>query len=78
MANATTRNPYGIVDKRRDVNSGTLAAAAAFATNTRDVTAMRARLTAINGTTFTSQRLDQMTVNDMVHAIRLNDEAASL
>ena len=78
MANANTRNVYGIVDKRRDGTSGANAAAAAFATNTRDVTSMRARLTAINGTTFTAQRLDQMTTNDMLHAIRLADEAASL
>lgn len=38
------------------------------------VAAMRSRLTAIDGTTFSSARLDVMTANDMMYAIRLLDE----
>jgi hypothetical protein len=34
---------------------------------------LRARLTAINATTYSSAELDKMTVNDMLYAIRVND-----
>ena len=37
------------------------------------ISAMRARLAAINGTYYTAAVLNMMTVNDMVYAIRVND-----
>lgn len=42
------------------------------------VTALRARLTAIDGTYYTAARLNAMTYNDMVYAVRLNDSPATV
>lgn len=60
----------GFVDKRRgrDFQGQTIAEAA----NMGSVSALRARLTAINSTTFTAARLNAMTVNDMVYALRMH------
>lgn len=41
--------------------------------NMDSISAMRARLAAINGTYYTAAVLNMMTVNDMVYAIRVND-----
>lgn len=78
MAQAQTKNLIGTVDKRRDHKSGANVVTSTTITNLRDVDAMRARLTAISGTTYTAAVLDKMTVNDMVFAIRAADEAASI
>lgn len=80
MATTQVKNALGIVDKRMaplrsNANSqynGTVH------TNTKDVAALRARLTAINPTSYTSARLDAMTVNDMIFAIRQNDDPGSI
>lgn len=42
------------------------------------IAALRARLTEINATTYSSTELDKMTENDMVYAIRVNDELESI
>lgn len=42
--------------------------------NYTSITALRARLTAIDATYYTSAKLDEMTVNDMVYAVRLADD----
>lgn len=42
------------------------------------IDAARARLTAINGTIYTAARLNQMTFNDMLYAIRVNDYPRSI
>ncbi len=42
------------------------------------IDAMRARLTAINATTYSAAELDKMTYNDMVYAIRVNDALGSI
>lgn len=42
------------------------------------VTAMRTRLAAANGAYYTSARLDQLTVNDMIFALRNIDDATSI
>ena len=78
MANAQTHNLLGVTDKRRDINSGANPHSSTTTSNVRDVTAMRARLTAINAGLYTSAYLDNMLVNDMLYAIRLNDEAAGI
>lgn len=44
----------------------------AEAANFRDVNSMRTRLAAINGTYYTTARLDSMTDNDMVYALRVH------
>ncbi len=46
--------------------------------NYTSVTALRTRLAAISGTTYTSAVLDQMTVNDMVFAVRMNDDKTTV
>lgn len=46
--------------------------------NYTSVTALRARLAAISGTAYTSAVLDQMTVNDMVYAVRMNDDKTTV
>jgi hypothetical protein len=42
------------------------------------IATMRARLTAINGTYYTAARLNTLTYNDMLYAIRLNDFASTV
>lgn len=43
-----------------------------------DVGACRARLAAIDGTTYTDAYMDVMLLNDMRYAIRLNDDAGTI
>ena len=47
------------------------------ASNYVSVTAMRTRLLAIGGV-YTAAELDRMTVNDMVFAIRMNDDKTTI
>lgn len=76
MANADLDNPLGFVDKRRV--STTSAALVATPANFFSIGALRTRLAAFNGAYYTSARLDQMSDNDMVYALRVADEAGSL
>lgn len=46
--------------------------------NYRDVNALRTRLAAISATTYTPAQLNLMTVNDMVYAVRLADDAGGV
>lgn len=78
MANLQTHNILGVHDKRTGAGSGTTPLNAAMLGNLKDVNSMRTRLTAISSTTYTPARLDAMTVNDMIYAIRLNDDPAGL
>jgi hypothetical protein len=43
-----------------------------------DEASLDARLTAISATTYTVARLQQMTRNDKVYAVRVSDDAASI
>lgn len=43
-----------------------------------DIDAMRTRLANIDGTYYTSAKLNEMSVNDMVYAIRKNDHATTI
>ena len=47
-------------------------------TNYASVNSLRTRLAAISGTTYTSAFLDQMTVNDMIFAVRMNDDKTTI
>jgi hypothetical protein len=78
MANYQVKNRLGIVDKRMGQGNSATQHSGTTETNTKDVTSMRARLAAINGAYYTSAMLDKMTTNDMLYAIRLNDEAGSV
>jgi hypothetical protein len=82
MAQNQTGNEWGVVDKRLAANTyGSYAENAHDGTSTanaKDVTALRTRLAAISATTYTEAVLDKMTVNDMLYALRVNDEAAGI
>jgi len=76
MANLDVGNRQRVVDKRR--GRGTTTNPVTSDASMKDITAMRARLNAINATTFTAARLNTMTENDMLYAIRMNDDAAGI
>jgi hypothetical protein len=78
MADAQVRPLTGILDKRQGRSAATTQVTNTFANNVKDIASMRARLTAISGTTYTTARLDTMTANDMMYAIRVNDEPTSI
>lgn len=70
-------NAPSFVDKRR--SSGTNGATnIGTPANYSSISAMRTRLNAISSTSYSAARLDAMTVNDMVYAIRLNDDSGSI
>jgi len=53
-------------------------AAAFFDSDMSSIAAMRTRLTAISGTTYTAAVLNTMTYNDMVYALRMQDAPTSV
>lgn len=59
----------GFVDKRRARDHGS-PALAEYA-NYGQVSTLRSRLTALSATSYTAARLDSMTSNDMVYALRV-------
>jgi hypothetical protein len=77
MATRTTKNEVGFVDKRWTQLALSPSVSASFMQQNGDVAACRTRLAAISAS-YTAARLDQMTLNDMLYAIRLSDEAASV
>jgi hypothetical protein len=66
----------GFVDKRR--GRGQAASVLATAGNYASDGAMETRLAAANGTYFTAARLNQMTANDKIYALRTIDDAAGI
>lgn len=69
MANAQVDSPHNFVDKRRGrVFTG--ADPNAEAATMANIPAMRTRLAAINASYYTNARLDAMTENDMIYALR--------
>jgi hypothetical protein len=76
MANANLGVVRSVVDKRQ--TQGLDTQQIATPANYASVAAMRTRLNAISATSYSATRLDSMTVNDMVYALRLNDDAAGI
>lgn len=77
MANTQIIPPsVNFIAKNHTDGSG--ASSVATPANYASVTALRTRLAAINGAYYTASRLDSMTVNDMVYAVRLNDDAGTI
>jgi hypothetical protein len=69
MANLDIADPLGLVDKR--VGRGRTAGhGQAEVNNMTSISAMRTRLAALNGAYYTAARLDTMTENDMVYALK--------
>lgn len=80
MANvdvATFEIVGGFVDKR---NGRGLTGAVNFTeiNNSTSISAMRTRLAAINAGYFTAARLDTMTRNDMIYALRVHSDTGSI
>lgn len=86
MADTEVENPIGYVDKRRNnkgqdvgnANGNPVAAGASDSSNLSTVAGLRARLTAINAGYYTATRLNSMLKNDMVYAVRVNDDNAGI
>jgi hypothetical protein len=69
MADTDVGNVWSIVDKRRGRGS-TTAEAMTEKANMLDIASMRTRLTAINGTYYTTARLNTLSENDMIFALK--------
>ena len=76
MAQANLGNVLGVTDKRS--TQGNTTSPLGTEANYADVAALRTRLAAAAGATYTAAVLEQMTVNDMVYALRVLDDAAGL
>lgn len=71
MADLDIHDPFGIVDKRKGRGNTTSTHHLAEAGNLTTVAGMKARLTALDATTFTAARMATMTENDLMYAIRV-------
>jgi hypothetical protein len=78
VANVETENSKGFTDKRRLPAAAARPGTATTAVSYNDVATLRTRLQAINGAYYTTARLDGLTKNDMVYAVRLADDAAGI
>lgn len=80
MANAQLGVVRTVVDKRQNQTGPAPLTTQAIATpaNYASVSSMRTRLNAIGAPYNSAAYLDTMTVNDMVYALRLSDDAAGL
>ncbi len=80
MANAQLSGGDGFIDKRKSTATNRNSALNLEATplNYVDITKLRARLTAIGAPYNTGGRLDAMTLNDMIYALRTVDDAAGI
>jgi hypothetical protein len=70
MASSTIANKRGFVDRRRGRTNNSTTQLAEEA-NYGNVSAMRTRLTAISAVRYPPAKLDAMTMNDMVFALRV-------
>ena len=80
MARNDISNPLGVMNAKKGSRAGsaTHGNAALVYTNGADVNTLRTRLKAISATTYTDKVLDDMTKNDMLYAIRVNDDSANI
>lgn len=81
MADLTLNNVFGVTDKNHagDISAGNFDDGEVLTdTDMWTVAAMRTRLAAISGTIYTAARLNSMTPNDMVYALRMEDHASTV
>lgn len=78
MADTEHENSIGVTDKRRTQNQTDLPGTLGTSVNYTDVGSLRTRLEAINAAYYTAARLNEMTKNDMVYAVRVADDAAGI
>jgi len=76
MANFDIGNRQKVVDKR--AGRGTTTNPVTSDASMKDISTMRARLTVIGASTNTAARLNTMTENDMLYAIRMSDDATGI
>lgn len=70
--------PVGGREDYANINGG-LGVGTGFDNNVfGSIDSMRTRLTAISATTYSAAQLDLMTMNDMIYAIRVNDQLGSI
>lgn len=69
MADTEKESPFGFVNKQK--TQGAATGGLGTPTNYASVNSLRTRLAALG---YTSARLDNMTRNDMVYALRLADD----
>ena len=73
-----TPPPLEFVDRRRTSSVGNAAISVGTLANYASNAALDARLAAISATTFTAARLELMTQNDKIYALRTLDDNASI
>ena len=79
MARGMVGNAAGVTAKAgKNYNGGNDSGAGFNNNNIQTIDAARARLTAISATSYTTARLDAMTFNDMIYAIRAHDAAGTV
>ena len=81
MADQQIGNSVGVAGRSgKGLNGGDDAQAGLVLTNAggRTIAQLRARLTAISGTTYTAARLNTMSYNDMVYAVRQADHPGTI
>lgn len=78
MADLDIAGPNGTVDKRQGRGKATAGSTQTSYANSGSIQSMKDRLTAINATSYSAARLATMTENDMLYALRLNDDAAGI
>ncbi len=81
MADAQNQNTVGVAARgTNNLNGGTAVDTAFFLTNVGNLTIsqLKTRLTAINATSYSAERLRTLSFNDMVYAVRLADQPASI
>lgn len=85
MANQRIGNLIGVAalnaesgQQKTNMNGSTTQGGAHYDADYNDITALRARLAAIDAGYYTAVKLDAMTYNDMIYAVRLNDSPLTI
>ena len=74
MADLQIGSVHGVnANEGKNINGGDDAGAGFIDADMLTVDAMRTRLAAISGTSYTAARLNTMTTNDMIYALRVHD-----
>ena len=71
MPDLDINDPIGVTDKRRGRGNTTSTHQLTEFSNMQTIAAMKTRLAAISGTTYTAARMATMTENDLVYALRV-------
>lgn len=79
MADRQIGNTHGLAIRGGEAQNGGASPTDAYdSVNKIDIASMRTRLGVINAGTYTTARLNEMSYNDMMYAIRLNDNPTTM